>query len=360
MHAWATELRRFYTGLDMTLAELQAVLGVDPATLSRYLKGIRLPEIEFLGRLYKGIEDKTGAALLPEVRANVRALYFAACAAHDPDRHEVYVLRDALGEAQRRAEDAEDKVRKLEAQLHLEQDHRGELESRLHMLESAAVPQQTADVEVGLLRDRRDDLSRRYEDGVRTLTEQMRQLRDLEQEYRNTEDQLHEAERRLEAGLEQRWREEDASHAGRRRRRRRPSGEQPSGVSLSPDAARQAWAAFAALGRRSQGLIQRQLATIDEARQDLLDGRSPDAALGELDHLATRVRRTSENLLLLAGEAPGRVWTAPMPLAEILRHAGTEVEQGGRIDLNDFPDTLIAGREVAGLRPTGNRWPLCV
>lgn len=348
MYAWVTELRSFYTGLDMTLADLQAVLGVDPATLSRYLRGKRLPEIEFLGRLYKAIEDKTGASLRPEVRANVRALYFAACATHDPSRHEVYVLRDALAAAQQRAQEAEDRVRSLEARLSIEQSRRGVLEDRLTTLAAVAAPAPIGGTEVQRLRDQRDSLAQEYESGVLELTDLMRQLRMREEAYRATEDQLHEAERRLNAGMERQWREEEAG-GGSRRWGRRPSDAPVAEVPLSLDAARQAHAAFGQLGRRTQVLLQRQLAQIDEARQGLRDGRSPEDTLGELAHLATRARRNSENLLLLAGETPGRVWSTPVPLPEILRHAAAEVEQHGRIDLVDVPTSLVGGREVSGL-----------
>ncbi|MET9880826.1 ATP-binding protein [Actinacidiphila glaucinigra] len=348
MHAWATELRGFYTGLDMTLAELQSVLGVDPATLSRYLKGKRLPEIEFLGRMYTAVEDKTGAALLPAVRANVRALYFAACAAHDPNRHEVYVLRDALAAAQRRAQEAEDRIRTLEARLSIEQSRRGELESRLTTLEAVAVPAPGGGTEVQQLRDQRAALSQKYEDNLRSLTDQMRELRTLEDAYRATEDQLHEAERRLDAGLELQWSQEEADGENRRWRKR-PSDGPVAEVPLSLDAARQAHAAFGQLGRRTQALLQRQLAEIDHARQALLGGQSPHDALGELETLATRARRNSENLLLLAGETPGRVWPTPVPLVEVLHHAAGEVEQRSRVDLANVPSSLVGGREVAGL-----------
>ncbi|WP_326581796.1 ATP-binding protein (plasmid) [Actinacidiphila glaucinigra] len=329
----------------MTLGELQGVLGLDPGTLSRYLNGRRLPEIEFLGRLYQAIEDKLGAPLVPEVRANVRALYFAACAAHDPNRHEVYVLRDELAAAQRRAQEAEEQVRTLEAQLSIELDRRGELENRLHSLQIVAVAESGNGAEVVRLRDQREELSRQYEDHLRALTDQMRRLRDLEDAYHSTGEQLHQAERRLEAGLEEAWREEEAS-GSRRRWRSRASDGPPDQLPLSPDAAREAWAAFALLSRRSQVHLQRLLAEIDGARHG---HRDPDAALSAVAKLAIGARRNSENMLLLAGEAPGRVWSTPVPLSEVLRHAAAEVEQGARIDLADVPPVFVGGREVAGL-----------
>ncbi|WP_344445765.1 nitrate- and nitrite sensing domain-containing protein, partial [Kitasatospora nipponensis] len=85
-------------------------------------------------------------------------------------------------------------------------------------------------------------------------------------------------------------------------------------------------AMFTNLSRRSQGLIQRQLSLISELESREAD---PDqlASLFKLDHLATRMRRNGENLLVLAGEDPGRRWTRPVPLVDVLRAAASEVEQ---------------------------------
>ncbi|MBO0517966.1 hypothetical protein, partial [Streptomyces beijiangensis] len=66
----------------------------------------------------------------------------------------------------------------------------------------------------------------------------------------------------------------------------------------------------------------------------------------KLDHLATRMRRNGENLLVLAGEEPGRRWTRPVPLVDVLRAAASEVEQYERIELSAVPATEVAGRVV--------------
>ena len=83
---------------------------------------------------------------------------------------------------------------------------------------------------------------------------------------------------------------------------------------------------FVNLSRRSQGLVERQLKLIDELETGEQD---PDqlANLFKLDHLATRMRRNSENLLVLAGEDAGRRWGRPIPLVDVLRAATSEVEQ---------------------------------
>ncbi|WP_410536268.1 nitrate- and nitrite sensing domain-containing protein [Streptomyces sp. KL2] len=107
-------------------------------------------------------------------------------------------------------------------------------------------------------------------------------------------------------------------------------------------------AMFTNLSRRSQGLIQRQLSLISELESREAD---PDqlSSLFKLDHLATRMRRNGENLLVLAGEEPGRRWTRPVPLVDVLRAAASEVEQYERIELNAVPTTEVAGRVVNDL-----------
>ncbi|MET7701491.1 nitrate- and nitrite sensing domain-containing protein, partial [Streptomyces sp. NPDC005485] len=107
-------------------------------------------------------------------------------------------------------------------------------------------------------------------------------------------------------------------------------------------------AMFTNLSRRSQGLIQRQLSLISELESREAD---PDqlSSLFKLDHLATRMRRNGENLLVLAGEEPGRRWTRPVPLVDVLRAAASEVEQYERIELSSVPATEVAGRVVNDL-----------
>ncbi|MDX3097285.1 nitrate- and nitrite sensing domain-containing protein [Streptomyces sp. ME01-24h] len=107
-------------------------------------------------------------------------------------------------------------------------------------------------------------------------------------------------------------------------------------------------AIFTNLSRRNQGLIQRQLTLITELENNEAD---PDQLqnLFQLDHLATRMRRNGENLLVLAGEEPGRRWNQPVPLVDVLRAAASEVEAYDRIELVGIPETEIHGTAVTDL-----------
>ena len=107
-------------------------------------------------------------------------------------------------------------------------------------------------------------------------------------------------------------------------------------------------AIFSNLSRRSQGLIQRQLALITDLENNEADPEQLEN-LFKLDHLATRMRRNGENLLVLAGEEPGRHWNTPVPLVDVLRAAASEVEQYERIELSGIPETEIIGAAVTDL-----------
>ncbi|MCM2580639.1 sensor histidine kinase [Streptomyces meridianus] len=107
-------------------------------------------------------------------------------------------------------------------------------------------------------------------------------------------------------------------------------------------------AIFTNLSSRNQGLIERQLTLITNLENNEAD---PDQLenLFKLDHLATRMRRNGENLLILAGEDPGRRWTQPVPLVDILRAASSEVENYERIELTGVPESEIHGTTVTDL-----------
>ncbi|MCC3651508.1 MULTISPECIES: nitrate- and nitrite sensing domain-containing protein [Streptomyces] len=107
-------------------------------------------------------------------------------------------------------------------------------------------------------------------------------------------------------------------------------------------------AIFTNLSRRNQGLIERQLTLITDLENNEAD---PDQLenLFKMDHLATRMRRNGENLLVLAGEEPGRRWNQPVPLIDVLRAAASEVEQYERIELSGVPETEIHGTAVSDL-----------
>jgi signal transduction histidine kinase len=105
-------------------------------------------------------------------------------------------------------------------------------------------------------------------------------------------------------------------------------------------------AMFVNLSRRSQSLIERLVRLIDSLEQNEQDpGRL--ASLFSMDHLVTRMRRNSENLLLLAGHDTARKWSGPVPLADVARAAASEIEQYARVALRIQPGVAISGGAVS-------------
>ncbi|GAB3993337.1 hypothetical protein GCM10029992_04720 [Glycomyces albus] len=98
---------------------------------------------------------------------------------------------------------------------------------------------------------------------------------------------------------------------------------------------------FINLARRSQNLVDRLIGHLDHLERG---EENPDrlAELFQLDHLATRMRRNDENLLVLAGADSTRQERHPAPISDILQAAQSEVEQYTRIEFGH----VEAEREV--------------
>ncbi|WP_143448794.1 ATP-binding protein, partial [Kineosporia sp. A_224] len=106
--------------------------------------------------------------------------------------------------------------------------------------------------------------------------------------------------------------------------------------------------AFVSMSRRSQSMVEKQLSIIDELESTEED---PDQLrnLFRLDHLAARMRRYNDNLLVLAGSTVRTRSAAPVPVADIFRAATSEMEQYERVRLQPISGTAIAGPAAGGL-----------
>ncbi|MEO3775399.1 nitrate- and nitrite sensing domain-containing protein [Micromonospora sp. B11E3] len=106
---------------------------------------------------------------------------------------------------------------------------------------------------------------------------------------------------------------------------------------------------FVNLARRSQILVDRLIGHLDRLERGEED---PDrlAELFQLDHLATRMRRNDENLLVLAGADSTRVQREPAALTDVLRAAQSEVEHYTRIEFGVIDrDIEVAAHAVNDL-----------
>ncbi|WP_443268721.1 nitrate- and nitrite sensing domain-containing protein [Streptomyces sp. KR80] len=93
---------------------------------------------------------------------------------------------------------------------------------------------------------------------------------------------------------------------------------------------------YVSLALRTLGLVERQLAVIEDLEESEQDPDQLDT-LYKLDHLATRMRRHSENLLVLAGAEHGSGHAEPVPLLDVLRAAISETEHYERVQIQPLP-----------------------
>ncbi|MFF4773780.1 nitrate- and nitrite sensing domain-containing protein [Microtetraspora fusca] len=99
------------------------------------------------------------------------------------------------------------------------------------------------------------------------------------------------------------------------------------------------------LARRTQSLVHRQLTLLD-----VMERRENDEAelrdLFRVDHLATRMRRNAENLIVLSGASPARAWRRAVPMVDVVRGALAEVEDYTRVTVLPMGDVELTGRAV--------------
>ncbi|MEV0895800.1 nitrate- and nitrite sensing domain-containing protein [Actinoplanes sp. NPDC049802] len=102
---------------------------------------------------------------------------------------------------------------------------------------------------------------------------------------------------------------------------------------------------FLNIARRSQTLLHRQLSLLDRMERRETDPQELED-LYRVDHLATRMRRHAEDLVILAGAAPGRGWRNPVPVIDVVRGAISEVEDYKRVDIRSIVTSALVGRAV--------------
>jgi len=105
---------------------------------------------------------------------------------------------------------------------------------------------------------------------------------------------------------------------------------------------------FVTMARRNRSLVDRQLSMLDEFEAEVED---PDvlASYYHLDHLATRMRRNSESLLVLANAEPRRGRVGPTDIDNVVRAAIGEIEEYRRIQVQELDHLKVRGNVVADI-----------
>ncbi|MBC9726223.1 nitrate- and nitrite sensing domain-containing protein [Streptomyces sp. TRM68367] len=100
------------------------------------------------------------------------------------------------------------------------------------------------------------------------------------------------------------------------------------------------------IARQSQNLVNLQLSKLDALERQHSD---PDVLKGlyELDSTASQLRRYEENLVIVSGERPGRSWSEPVALIDILRSAVGEVAEYQRVEVHTDEEVYLAPPAVA-------------
>ncbi|MFB8244487.1 nitrate- and nitrite sensing domain-containing protein [Streptomyces sp. NPDC055952] len=100
------------------------------------------------------------------------------------------------------------------------------------------------------------------------------------------------------------------------------------------------------IARQSQNLVNLQLSKLDTLERRHTD---PEILQGlyELDSTASQLRRYEENLVIVSGERPGRSWTEPVALIDILRSAIGEVAEYQRVEVHTEEEVFVAPPAVA-------------
>ncbi|GGZ27957.1 sensor histidine kinase [Streptomyces poonensis] len=100
------------------------------------------------------------------------------------------------------------------------------------------------------------------------------------------------------------------------------------------------------IARQSQNLVNLQLSKLDALERRHQDPHVLEG-LYELDSTASQLRRYEENLVIISGERPGRTWSRPVALIDILRSAVGEVAQYQRVEVHTEEEVYVAPPAVA-------------
>ncbi|MFF8975354.1 helix-turn-helix domain-containing protein [Streptomyces cellulosae] len=210
----ATELRRFFKTLNISVRRYAARSNYDPATVSRYLNGKRVPPWSFVQGLLTDVTEHRGHPLQHEAFEVIRRLHRAALQASNARLYAVQELQDKLAEADKEHRRAELRERVLVEAMEARQRRIAELENEVLELNSSLLEERersaTVDQQVERFSATEEELARLREE-VQELRQQLARAHELSEQAEarceRLEEQLAEAEDIARAGQEAREQE---------------------------------------------------------------------------------------------------------------------------------------------------------
>ncbi|WP_328837741.1 helix-turn-helix domain-containing protein [Streptomyces europaeiscabiei] len=211
----AAELRSFFQSLDISVRRYAARCNYDPATISRYLNGKRVPPWSFIQGLLTEVAEHRGYPVKQGALEVVRRLHRSALQTSNKHLHKVQVLQDKLAEADKEYKRAELREKALLEAMETRQRRIATLEVETLELNSSILEErnksESLQRQVELIAPTEEELSKLRAE-VRELKEQLVRAHELSEQAEarceELEEQLREAEEGARSGQEAREQEQ--------------------------------------------------------------------------------------------------------------------------------------------------------
>ncbi|MEW2343784.1 MULTISPECIES: hypothetical protein [Streptomyces] len=212
--ALAEALRTLFDSLGISMRRYAARCHTDPGTLSRYLKGLRIPSWSFIVNLLAHVAEARESQTSDEAVALLRQLYVRAAGATTGTKRTADLQR-LLEEADEQAREAASLERLLRQTLHESQQQIDHLNVELKALRAVrAADRQAAKAEIELFASEADDLRQEREQLQAEIDVLKKQLKEATNARMLAEERCDQLERQIESveAREGKKTEEEPSH----------------------------------------------------------------------------------------------------------------------------------------------------
>jgi transcriptional regulator with XRE-family HTH domain len=210
----ADQLRRFFKSLNISVRRYAARCNYDPATVSRYLNGKRVPPWSFIQELVTQVAEHRGSPIQREALDVIRSLHRAALQKSSAQLYKVQILQDQLAEADKEQKRAGLREKVLLEAMEVRQRRIAQLEIDTLELNSSLLEEKervaNLHAQLEIPNSSNEELDRLKEE-VRELKEQLTRAQELSEQAEarceELERQLREAEEVARSGQEAREQE---------------------------------------------------------------------------------------------------------------------------------------------------------